>query len=69
MSTPNEPEELDYAVIEALDGSLEEIENALRQMLLLAELSASDTKVDREWLQTVLERLRNKINRIADQLN
>lgn len=70
MSTPEEhkPEELDSAAIEALDGALAEIEASLRQMLLLAELSAGDTNVDREWLQTVLDRLRNKIDRIADQM-
>lgn len=48
--------------------ALEEIESSLRQMLLLAELSASDIDVDHSSLQAVLERLRNKINRLADQL-
>lgn len=56
------------ASLDAADAALEKIEGTLRQMLLLAELSASDTQVDREWLQTVLDRLRNKIDRIADHL-
>lgn len=55
---------LEYSAVE----SLEEIERTLQQMLLLAELSASDINVDRERLQAVLERLRDKIDRIADQL-
>ena len=45
-----------------------EIEAALDQMLALAELSASDLDLDREILQKTLERLQNKIDRIADGL-
>lgn len=58
----------DLAGLEVLDKSLEKIENALRQMQLLAELSASGANMDRKQLQAVLERLRDKINRIADHL-
>jgi len=58
--TPELPQEL----LNALD----EIDRHLHQMLLLAELSASDSNVDRESLQKVLEHLRKKIDRIADQL-
>ena len=65
---PNENEKdsgiLEYSAVE----SLEEIERTLHQILLLAELSASDVNVDRERLQAVLDRLRDKIDRIADQL-
>lgn len=49
--------------------ALEEIDHILHQMLLLAELSASDSSIDRENLQKVLERLENKIDRIADRLD
>ncbi|MDE6261413.1 MAG: hypothetical protein K2M42_11275 [Oscillospiraceae bacterium] len=51
------------------EDALNEIDRILHQMLLLAELSASDGAVDRESLQTVLERLQNKIDRIADRLD
>ena len=37
-------------------------------MLLLAELSAGNGDVDRDSLQKTLERLRDKIDRIADGL-
>ena len=52
---------------ESQDG-LDEIDRILHQMLLLAELSASDSPVDRERLQQVLDHLRRKIDRIADAL-
>lgn len=48
---------------------LTEIDRILHQMLMLAELSASDSNVDRENLQLVLERLQNKIDCIAGQLD
>ena len=51
------------------EDALNEIDRILHQMLLLAELSASDGAIDRESLQTVLERLQNKIDRIADRLD
>lgn len=51
------------------EEALDEIDRILHQMLMLAGLSASDSNVDRENLQFVLERLKNKIDRIADQLD
>lgn len=51
------------------EDALNEIDRILHQMLLLAELSASGGAVDRQSLQTVLERLQNKIDRIADRLD
>lgn len=52
-----------------IENSLNEIDCILNQMLLLAELSASDNSVDRQRLQKVLERLYAKIDRIADRLD
>lgn len=52
-----------------VERALDEIDRVLHQMLLLAELSASDSNVDRQYLQKVLERLQNKIDRIADRLD
>ena len=52
-----------------VEHALDEIDRILHQMLLLAELSASDSDVDRQSLQKVLERLQNRINTIADRLN
>lgn len=54
---------------QSIEQCLEEIDRTLHQMLLLAELSASDSTVDRQSLQKALERLQNKIDRIADRLN
>ena len=51
-----------------IDAALAEIERTLDQMLVLAQLSASDLQVDRAALQKTLERLQNKIDRIADGL-
>lgn len=51
-----------------VEHALDEIDRILHQMLLLAELSASDSDVDRQSLQKVLERLQNKIDAIADRL-
>lgn len=51
------------------EDALDEIDRVLHQMLLLAELSASGGAVDRQSLQTVLERLQSKIDRIADRLD
>ena len=52
-----------------MDASLAEIERTLDQMLVLAELSASDLSVDRAALQKTLERFQKKIDRIADHLD
>ena len=52
-----------------IDASLTEIERALDQMLALAQLSASNLKIDRATLQKTLERLQAKIDKIADQLS
>lgn len=52
-----------------IDHALDEIDRILHQMLLLAELSASDSSIDRQNLPEVLERLQAKIDKIADQLN
>lgn len=51
-----------------VEHALDEIDRILHQMLLLAELSASDSSVDRQSLQKVLDRLQNKIDTIADRL-
>lgn len=52
-----------------VEHALDEIDRILNQMLLLAELSASDSTVDRQNLQKALERLQSKIDCIADCLN
>ena len=51
-----------------VERALDEIDRILHQMLLLAELSASDSDVDRQNLQKVLERLQKKIDAIADKI-
>ena len=51
-----------------IERALDEIDRRLHQMLLLAELSASDSSVDRQSLQKALERLQARIDRIADRL-
>lgn len=51
-----------------VEHALDEIDRILHQMLLLAELSAGDSNVDRQSLQKVLERLQSKIDAIADRL-
>lgn len=55
-------------VLRQIDSTLSEIERTLDQMLALAELSASDLNVDRDTLQKALERLGQKIDRLADGL-
>lgn len=55
-------------VLRQIDSTLSEIERTLDQMLSLAELSASDLNVDRDTLQKTLERLGQKIDRLADGL-
>lgn len=52
-----------------VDAALAEIEHTLDQMLVLAQLSASDLDVDRASLQKTLERLQNKIDRIAERFD
>lgn len=52
-----------------MDASLAEIERTLDQMLILAQLSASELNVARKTLQKTLERLQQKIDRIADHLD
>ena len=52
-----------------IEHALDEIDRILHQMLLLAELSASDSSVDRQSFQKALDRLRDKIDRIADRLD
>lgn len=54
--------------IRTVDQSLEEIDRILRQMLLLAELSAGGGMVDRDSLQAALNRLQSRIDRIADTI-
>lgn len=54
--------------IQSIDQALDEIEHILKQMMLLAEFSASDLNVDRATLQKTLEHLQGKINRIADSI-
>ena len=51
-----------------IDAALAEIERTLDQMLVLAQVSACDLDMDRTALQKTLERLQDKIDRIADQL-
>ena len=54
--------------IQAIDQALGEIEHTLEQMLILDRLSASDLDVDRGALQKTLDRLKRKIDRIADTI-
>ncbi len=56
----------DLEAIRSVDAALAEIERTLDQMLTLARLSAADLNVDRAALQKTLERLKNKIDHIAD---
>ena len=51
-----------------IDQSLSEIERILKQIMILAEFSASDLNVDRATLQKTLEHLHYKIDRIADAI-
>ena len=62
------PEDNNIPTLEEVESSLEDIDRILHQMLLLAGLSASDSNVQRESLQKVLERLRARIDSIADRL-
>ena len=55
-------------VQKALD-TLDEIDRTLRQMLVLAALSAGNGDINRDNLQIVLEHLQVKIDRAADRLD
>lgn len=55
--------------LQEIDAALAEIEGALDKMLTLSHLSASDLDVDRQMLQKTLERLQDKIDRIAGGLS
>lgn len=59
---------MEQPIQEVLD-TLDEIDHDLHQMLILAELSASDGDINRKNLQTVSEHLKGKINRAADRLD
>ena len=50
-------------------AALDEIDRALHQMLMLAELSAGEGNINRENLQKVCEYLKIKINWAADRLD
>lgn len=63
-----QPKEEFEQTIQSIDQALGEIERTLEQMLTLAQLSASDLKIDREVLQKTLEHLQRKIDRIADTI-
>ena len=52
-----------------MDAALAEIERILDQMMVLAQLSASDLNVDRAALQKTLKRMQSKIDHIADGLS
>lgn len=54
--------------VQSVDQALGEIEHNLEQMLTLARLSATDLNLDRTVLQKTLERLQQKIDRIADTI-
>lgn len=57
------------AAQEELARRLDEISRLLRRMLVLAELSVSDADVDRRLLQKTLERLKAKVERLADGID
>lgn len=47
-------------------SGLDEISHTLEQMLMLAKLSASDLDLNRDALQKTLDRLKERIDQIAD---
>ena len=53
---------------EDITSGLDEISHTLEQMLALAELSASDLDLDRNALQKTLDRLKDRIDQIADRI-
>ena len=54
--------------LEDIISGLDKISYTLDQMLVLAELSASDLDLDRDALQKTLDRLKDRIDRIADHI-
>ena len=56
-------------LLQHVENALDEIDRSLHQMLMLAELSASDGDMNRTNLQTVLEYLQRKIDCAADLLD
>ena len=60
MEDPNLPQDAQAA--------LDEIDQVLQQMLMLAELSAGEGNIERSNLHRVLKHLQRNIDRIADQL-
>lgn len=65
----NSSPESEDAEQEELARRLDEISRLLRRMLVLAELSVSDADVDRRLLQKTLERLKAKVERLADGID
>ena len=59
----------EYVPVQKALDTLDEIDRTLRQMLVLAELSAGDGDINRDNLQIVLEHLQVKIDRAADRLD
>lgn len=59
----------ELALSQEVLAALDEIDRILHQMLMLAELSASDGEINRPNLQIVLEHLQHKIDRIADRIS
>ena len=59
----------EYVPVQKALDTLDEIDRTLRQMLVLAELSAGDGDINRDTLQIVLEHLQVKIDRAADRLD
>ena len=51
---------------EYIAAGLDEISRTLEQMLALAKVSASDLDLNRDALQKTLNRLKNRIDQIAD---
>ena len=54
--------------LEDIVSGLDTISHTLEQMLALAELSASDLNLDRDALQKMLDRLKDRIDQIADRI-
>ena len=54
--------------LEDIISGVDKISHILDQMLVLAKLSASDLDLDRDALQKTLDRLKDRIDRIADHI-
>lgn len=50
-------------------SGMDEISHILDQMLVLAELSASDLDLNRDAMQKTLDRLTARIDRVADRID